>query len=77
VQLASYRDVRNAERGWQVLQRDHGDVIGGLERRLVRVTLPGKGVYHRLFAAGLSSADADRVCRTLKARGAFCAKAQL
>lgn len=72
VQLASFSNRENAERGWGELSARHRDLLAGLRPEVVSVDIPGKGRFHRLYAAGLDGAGAERVCRLLKQRGAGC-----
>ena len=74
VHLASYRQKKAAERGWAVLFKRFGSVLGGLEHRVERVDLGNnKGVFYRLKAGPLpSNAAAKDTCRKLKAKRQYC-----
>jgi hypothetical protein len=74
VHIASYRSEEAARNGWTQLRRAHQQLLGNLQPDVARVNLgAGKGVFFRLMAGPLpSQADADRICRELKARRQFC-----
>ena len=74
VHIASYRSEEAARNGWMQLRRAHQALLGNLQPDIARVNLgSGKGVFFRLMAGPLpSQADADRICRELKARRQFC-----
>jgi len=74
VHLASYRRTRTAQRGWDELVLEHGDVLAGLEARLSEAEIAGQGTYLRLKAGPFdSAADARAVCQQLMAAGDYCA----
>lgn len=50
VHLASYHSEADARAGWQELVQSHPTLLRGLAYRVVRVELPGKGIYHRIMA---------------------------
>ncbi len=50
VHLASYHSEADARAGWQELAQSYPTLLRGLAHRVVRVELPGKGVYHRIMA---------------------------
>jgi hypothetical protein len=74
VHIASYRSEEAARNGWTQLRRAHPQLLGNLQPDVARVNLgAGKGVFFRLMAGPLpSQAEADRICRELKARRQFC-----
>lgn len=74
VHLSSYRQKKAALKGWSQLQKRFGSVLGGLETSIERVDLGGgKGVFYRLKAGPLpSNADAESLCRKLKAKRQYC-----
>jgi len=74
VHIASYRSEEAARNGWTQLRRAHQQLLGTLQPDVARVNLgAGKGVFFRLMAGPLpSQAEADRICRELKARRQFC-----
>ncbi len=72
--LASYRDARTAQSGWDELTADHGDVLAGLSSLIRETDLGDKGVYQRLYAGPTPDrATAVRLCARLKARDVYCA----
>lgn len=74
VHLASYRQVKMAERGWKELIRKFSSQLGGLEMNIERVDLGApKGVFYRLKAGPLATnSEAVSVCRSLKQRRQYC-----
>ncbi|MCK5547063.1 MAG: hypothetical protein KAI27_06785 [Rhodospirillaceae bacterium] len=74
VHLASYRQIKAAERGWKELQVRFSSRLGGLEKIIERVDLGSpKGVFYRLKAGPLSSNnEAIAVCKTLKQKRQYC-----
>lgn len=74
VHLASYRSRQQADRGWQQIQRAHGEILGKLQPDIAEVNLgSGKGTYFRLKAGPLANKDtAAEVCRQLKQRRQYC-----
>ncbi|NMM44155.1 hypothetical protein HH303_06685 [Rhodospirillaceae bacterium KN72] len=71
--LASYKDPNNAEVGWKQLLAGNRDQLDGLRPIVRKVDIPGKGIFYRLHAGPIASkAQADAMCRTLKARGLYC-----
>lgn len=73
VHLASYRSIKQAERGWAQMKSAHKAVLGGLQHEVSKVNLGKKGVYYRLKAGPFDNADAAKtVCGKLKRRRQFC-----
>lgn len=73
VQLASYRSEADAMRGWSELSAQAGAALSGLEPVVRRADLgPDKGIYYRLRTPGFAQADAQSLCRSLKAQGIDC-----
>ncbi len=74
VHLASYRSADAANRGWTQVKRANPSLFGNLQSEVSRVNLgAGKGVFYRLMAGPFKTqADAERVCRELKAKKQFC-----
>lgn len=71
--LASYKDRENAERGWKQLLSRNEDVLKGLTHTVEPVDLGDRGTFYRLVAGPVSDRDqAQRMCGTLKTRGAYC-----
>ena len=78
VHLASYKDPKNADRGWAQLTKSYADLLGPLSPVVKRVDLGSKGIYHRLHAGPLpDSAQAEALCKALKQRGVYCKPAKL
>jgi hypothetical protein len=74
VHLASYRSADAANKGWTQVKRANASLLGNLQSEVSRVNLgAGKGVFFRLMAGPFKTqADAERVCRELKAKKQFC-----
>jgi len=71
--LASYKDRENAERGWKQLLSRNEDVLKGLTHTVEPVDLGDRGTFYRLVAGPVTDRDqAQRMCGTLKTRGAYC-----
>lgn len=69
IHLASYKRRDRADRGWDILTHDYPE-LRGLVPTVVEADLGPKGIYYRLVAEGLHSADeARKLCRTIKAHG--------
>jgi len=73
VHLASYRSMKQAQRGWAQIKRAHKGVLGSLKHEVSKVTLGRKGTYYRLKAGPFKNAGAAKnACRQLKRRRQFC-----
>ena len=73
VHLASYRSMKQAERGWSQIKRAHKGVLGKLKHEVKKVRLGKKGTYFRLMAGPFENAGAAKnACRQLKRRRQFC-----
>ena len=73
VHLASYRSLKQAERGWTQIRRAHSKILGDLSHEVTRISLGRKGTYFRLKAGPLASNDDARsLCSKLKRRRQFC-----
>ena len=74
VHLASYRQIKAAERGWKELQARFSSQLSGLEKIIERVDLGSpKGVFYRLKAGPLTSNnEAVSVCKNLKQKRQYC-----
>ncbi len=73
IHLASYRSVKQAERGWAQLKRAHTSILSDLRHTVMEISLGSKGVFYRLIAGPFSSGDETKdVCRKLKGARQFC-----
>ncbi len=73
VHLASYRSLKQAERGWAQIRRAHQAVLGDMSHEVTRVNLGRKGTYFRLKAGPVASdREAKDICGQLKRRRQFC-----
>jgi hypothetical protein len=70
VHLASYKRRVNANRGWDVLAREHPQ-LQAYEPTIIETDLgPAKGLYYRLLAGGIPSTGSARdLCKALKNQG--------
>lgn len=72
IHLASYASEAKAREGWDQLRRRFPD-LASLQPDILRVDLGAKGIFYRLRAGSLASAQAAQsVCAKLKAGGQFC-----
>ena len=70
VQLGAFSSAASVERAWASAYKRYGFASHTPLSTTVRVA---SGTFHRLSVAGFSSrADADRVCRSVKAKGGAC-----
>jgi len=67
VRLASYREANNAQDGWRILRERFADMLGPLNFAVSRADLgPDKGIYYRLEAGPLGSAqEASSICKEI------------
>lgn len=73
VHLASYRSMKQAERGWAQIRRAHQAIVGDMSHEVTRVNLGRKGTYFRLKAGPVASTgEARDICGQLKRRRQFC-----
>ena len=73
VQLGAANSRGPLEGHWEMLRRDHGDVLVGLSPLIMPVDSGDSGITYRLRAGPLSDAGvARRVCAQLKERGLAC-----
>ncbi|MBM08692.1 MAG: hypothetical protein CMF69_03840, partial [Magnetovibrio sp.] len=73
VHLASYRSIKQAERGWARIKRAHRSVLGKLRHEVTKINLGKKGIYYRLKAGPFKNlTSAKRACGKLKRRRQFC-----
>jgi outer membrane biosynthesis protein TonB len=73
VQLASFRDQNTAASAALKFQEKFPAELGSLTTYIERADLGAKGVYYRVKFRGIAtSAAAQKVCATLKAKGQGC-----
>lgn len=73
IQLGSWRAREGAEKNWTELQSRHGDLLGGLDHRVVAADLGGRGTFHRLQVGPLKDvASAKDLCAALAGRKVAC-----
>jgi Flp pilus assembly protein TadD len=71
VQLGAFSSADAVERAWGQILRRFG--FADATPYSTTISIPGKGVLHRLSVAGFDSrADADRTCRSIRAKGGAC-----
>jgi cell division septation protein DedD len=73
IQLASVREMADAQREWARVTRQYSDLLGGLSPQFVPADLGDRGVFIRVQAGPFASPEAARAaCDALRARGAGC-----
>jgi Flp pilus assembly protein TadD len=71
VQLGSFSSAGNVERAWAQAYKRYG--FADHTPLSTTFTLKGRGTFHRLSVAGFDSRDeANRVCRSVQAKGGAC-----
>jgi Flp pilus assembly protein TadD len=71
VQLGAFSTAANVERAWAQAYKRYG--FADHVPLSTTVTMPGRGVFHRLSVAGFDSRDeANRICRSVRAKGGVC-----
>ena len=77
VHIASFRSGDGAERGWQILQKSHPDLLSDYDAQIREIDFgAGMGVFFRVQAGPLASEqNAKELCERLKSRGLYCAVA--
>ncbi len=72
--IASLRSPHAARADWRRLRRKYSDLIGKLDLVVRKVDLKGKGLFHRVLAAGSPDRkSAQDLCHRLKKSGQYCA----
>lgn len=73
VQLAALKDEASARQAWSKAVAANGDLLGNLSLDIQRADLGDKGVFYRVRAKGLRTADeAKGLCEKLAARKVGC-----
>ncbi|MEM7651914.1 MAG: outer membrane beta-barrel protein [Pseudomonadota bacterium] len=72
VQMGAFKTHDAALKAWPRVERRHASLVGNSFPVVRSARVPGKGLMHRLFAGGYGKADADAICRRLKASGQWC-----
>jgi outer membrane biosynthesis protein TonB len=72
IQIASVRTEEQAKATWARLQQSHGDVLGSLTMRAVRIDLGDRGTFYRVQAGPLDGAGASSACSKLRTRSVDC-----
>lgn len=71
--LASYRNIKNADKGWEILKNKYNDLLNDVEPVIKRVEITGKGTFYRLYAGAFENpSEAKALCDQLAKRGLFC-----
>ncbi|MEA3001228.1 MAG: hypothetical protein QOH81_16 [Sphingomonadales bacterium] len=71
VQLGAFSSANGVERAWAQVLKRYG--FAQLTPLSTTITIPGKGMLHRLSVAGFDGrAEADRTCRSVRAKGGVC-----
>ncbi|MCP4393772.1 MAG: SPOR domain-containing protein [Alphaproteobacteria bacterium] len=72
VQLLASKSKAAVEKSWKTISKKHS-VLAGVPHGIVKANLGKKGVYYRLRAGSYrTKAEADRLCKALKARKQDC-----
>jgi Flp pilus assembly protein TadD len=72
VQIGAYQSQAIAQDAWSRAVRRY-QLGAGMQPHSTTVTVPGKGMFHRLSIAGFEApAEAGRVCRSIRAKGGAC-----
>jgi outer membrane protein len=73
VQLAAYRSIQGADRGWEKLTKRHPDILGDHSSNVIGVMLNGDQQYYRLRVGPKSDKEASQqLCQSLKDQGQNC-----
>ncbi|HXS06902.1 MAG TPA: hypothetical protein VN723_08940 [Rhizomicrobium sp.] len=72
VQLGSWRTAIEAAKGWNRIQKRAGGAMDGLSPRVVPASLPGRGIFYRLWVGPVLKASASDFCARLQARRIDC-----
>jgi outer membrane protein len=73
VQIAAYRSVRMADRGWTILAEQYADLLGGRTPDVIGASIVDRGSYYRLrVGPSTDIGDARRLCSALKSQGQNC-----
>lgn len=73
VQIAAFRDLRQAEGEFDKLLAAHPELMGGLVRDVQRADLGQQGIYYRLRVGWFETSGAAKsLCDRLKAKGQDC-----
>jgi Flp pilus assembly protein TadD len=71
VQLGAYRNAVQVEKAWAQAQRRYR--FGDSAPLSTKISIPGKGTFHRLAIAGFQTpVEAGQVCRSIRARQGVC-----
>ena len=72
VQIAAFKDEGAARGAWLRVQAAHKAELGGLGLTIERISIAGKGVFHRVQGGPLDEKQARAICGVLKARKQAC-----
>jgi cell division septation protein DedD len=73
LQLGSVRSSEAAQKEWDHLKSEQGDLLGALGFTAERADLGARGIYYRIQAGPVAdAATAERDCNELKKRGVGC-----
>jgi Flp pilus assembly protein TadD len=71
VQLGAFSSSNGVEHAWGLILKRFG--FADLTPFSTTISVPGKGLLHRLSVAGFASrGEADRTCRSIRAKGGAC-----
>src|SRR5262249_18391204 len=72
VQVSAQKSEDAAKASYHDLQVKFPSILGSLDPNIQRVDLGDKGVYFRVRVGPFASADAQKICGSLKAAGGDC-----
>jgi len=72
VQLGAWRTAIEAAKGWDRIQKRAAGAMDGLSPRVVPASLPGRGIYFRLWVGPVLKASAINFCARLQSRHIDC-----
>lgn len=67
VQLGAVQSADAAEKGWSSFQKEFAQ-LSGMDHRVQRADLGGKGIYYRIQAGPLGKEEAAALCAAIKAQ---------
>lgn len=72
VQIGAFASLEQAQRGWSTARQRYA-LAGDRTPLTTRISIPGKGIFHRLSVSGFETrSQATQLCATIKSRGGAC-----
>lgn len=73
IQLASFKNEKDAHAAWNGFQKKHQDSLAKLAHSVSRKDLGNKGIFYRLYAGEFKSeTEARRICKKLQDKQQSC-----